>query len=285
MKDLKVINCQSAKESVVLLNTAQILPNSRQPRKIFDDAALFALADSIHRHGILQPLSVRQKENGSYELVAGERRLRAASLLKMPRVPCIIIKADEKTSAVMAIVENIQRRELNFFEEANAMKTLKELYAMTQEQIAQTLSVSQSYVANKLRLLKLSESEREDICQHRLTERHCRALIRIDSAEKREEALKHIIRYDLNVAASESYIEKLLEERKRAVPQKPKTLKDIRIFYNSIEKAVESVRNLGIDVESKKRENDSSTEILLIIPKAGNGLQRIPPRAQKQILS
>ncbi|MBR5516161.1 MAG: ParB/RepB/Spo0J family partition protein [Clostridia bacterium] len=267
MKDLKVTNCVKTQEMVVMLNVSCISPNANQPRKSFEDAPLFALADSIHRHGILQPLSVRQTEPGKYELVAGERRLRAASLLKMQKVPCIIIEADEKTSAVMAIVENIQRRELNYFEEADAIKTLKELYAMTQEQIAQTLSVSQSYVANKLRLLKLNEKQKEMICQNSLTERHCRAIIRIENEEKREEAIKHIIKYALNVTSSEIYIEKLLEDKRTAIAKKPKKLKDIRIFYNSIDKAVESVRNLGIDVESKKNEKGDFTEIVLIIPK------------------
>lgn len=267
MRNLKVTN-YSNQERVIMLNTAEILPNTYQPRKTFEDAPLYALADSIHRHGILQPLTVRQTENGRYELIAGERRLRAANLLKMPRVPCIVLNADEKSSAALAIVENIQRKELNIFEEAMAIKTLKELYSMTQEQIASTLSVSQSYVANKIRLLKLSENEMELVCQNSLTERHCRALIRIDEVDKREAALKHIIKYNLNVASSEIYIDKLLEEKKELKAIKPKKLKDIRIFYNSIERAVESVRNLGIDVESKKRENENTTEILLIIPKS-----------------
>lgn len=268
MNTLSITNCIKTEERVVMLDINKIMPNIHQPRKSFEDAALFALADSIHRHGILQPLSVRRGKKDDYELIAGERRLRAASLLKMPKVPCIIIEADEKTSAVMAIVENIQRRELNLFEEAEAIKTLKELYAMTQEQIAQTLSVSQSYVANKLRLLKLTAEEREEINKNSLTERHCRALIRLTDVNKREEALKHIIKYNLNVASCEYYIDKLLEDKKEVKAMKPKKLKDIKIFYNSIERAVESVRNLGIDVESKKRENEDTTEILLIIPKS-----------------
>lgn len=268
MKTLTVTNCKSITERIVKLDTQRIEPNIHQPRKTFEDAGLFSLADSIHRHGILQPLSVRRKENGNYELVAGERRLRAARLLKMPAVPCIIIDADEKTSAVMAIVENIQRKELNYFEEAIAIKALKELYDMTQEQIAQSLSVSQSYVGNKLRLLKLSEEEREEVEEAELTERHCRALIRINDIKMRHEVLKHITRYSLNVASTEEYVEKLLENKTDIRRTKPKELKDIRIFYNSIDKAVEAVRRFGIDVESKREEKDNYTEILLKIPKS-----------------
>lgn len=270
MNSLKITNCIKERERVVMVELSKISPNRRQPRKSFDDAALFALADSIHRHGILQPLTVRKPEKGEteYELVAGERRLRAASLLKLPYVPCIIIEADEKTSAAMAIIENIQRSDLNIFEEAHAIYTLKEIYSMTQEQIATILSVSQSYIANKLRILRLSAEEQKIILENGLTERHCRALIRISETKKRSEVLLHIVKHKLNVSGAEAYIDKLLTESpKEKFQPRPKKLKDIRIFYNSIDRAVESVRNLGIAVESQINESDKCTEIKLLIPK------------------
>jgi len=262
-----VITDQSTKR-VQMIEINRISPNLRQPRKSFNTRELFSLADSIHRYGILQPLSVRKRADENYELVSGERRLRAADLLKMDTVPCIIVNADERTSAAMAIVENIQRSDLNIFEEAEAISTLKELYNMTQEEIASSLSVSQSYVANKLRILRLNEDQRKLILENSLTERHCRSLIRISDEKRQNEALDHIIRHSLNVAGTESYIDKLLSDKPRhAVTTKPKQLKDIRIFYNYIDKAIKTVRNFGINVSSEFNEKDDRTEINIIVPK------------------
>ena len=207
------VECIKESERVCMLEECRILSNKRQPRKLFEERSILSLADSIHRHGILQPLSVR-KEGQNYELVAGERRLRAARLLKMKRVPCIIINIDEETSAIISIIENIQRQDLNIFEEAMAIMTLKELYAMTQESIARTLSVSQSYVANKLRILRLSPEEQRKIIEQGLSERHCRALLRLDG-ELRSEALDYIIRHNLNVAAAEGYVDRLCADIKK----------------------------------------------------------------------
>lgn len=265
MNALAVTECTGKR--VQMIDITKISPNIRQPRKSFDDRELFSLADSIHRYGILQPLSVRRiSDTGDYELVSGERRLRAASLLKMRYVPCIAVEADEMTSAAMAIIENIQRSDLNYFEEAEALQSLKEIYSMTQEQIAAVLSVSQSYVANKLRILRLEDKEREEILKNSLTERHCRALIRINGERARQDALRHIIRYSLNVGQTEAYIERLLSQRSIETKQRPRRLKDIRVFCNSIDRAVENVRRLGIDVRSEIRESKENTVISLIIP-------------------
>lgn len=268
MKRLEITDYSGKRVQMLEIN--RITPNQRQPRKSFNTRELFSLADSIHRYGILQPLSVRKRpDEDGYELVSGERRLRAADLLKMPRVPCIVINADERTSAVMAIVENIQRSDLNIFEEAEAINTLKELYSMTQEDIASTLSVSQSYVANKLRILRLNSVHRQMILDNSLTERHCRSLIRLTDEEERRIALEHIIKHSLNVAQTEEYIDKLLSSKPKCpAPKKPKALKDIRLFYNSIDRAVKTVRNYGINVVSEVKERDDCTEINIIIPKA-----------------
>ncbi len=259
------VECIKESERVCMLDECRIMSNKRQPRKLFEDKAILSLADSIHRHGILQPLSVR-KNGDDYELVAGERRLRAARLLKMKRVPCIIINIDEETSAVMSIVENIQRQDLNIFEEAMAILTLKELYSMTQESIAQTLSVSQSYVANKLRILRLSSEEQSMILEHSLSERHCRALLRLEG-ETRVQALEYIIRHNLNVAATETYVDRLFADVKRQPRVIQGQLKDLKLFYNSIDRAINAVKKLGVNVITETVEEDNCKRVTIIVRK------------------
>ncbi len=251
-----------------MLEICSIAPNRQQPRKSFDDGGILALADSISRYGILQPLSVRRNtENGqAYELVAGERRLRAAQLLRMRRVPCIIVNADDETSAVMAIIENIQRQDLNIFEEAEAIQTLKNVYQLTQERIAAILSVSQSYVANKLRILRLSELQRSLILENSMTERHCRALLRLDGEADRNRALTYIIKHQLNVSATEAYVDRLLSGD---LPIKAKAtnrrLRDLRVFFNSIDRAVNTARDLGVNVSRETLEDENSTKVIISV--------------------
>ena len=183
--NITVLQKQNTYNSIVHnIPVKNIVPNPNQPRKNFDERALFGLAQSIKDYGIIQPLSVRlftSDENSQplYELIAGERRLRAVKLLFWETVPCVIIGADRQISAELAIIENLQREDLNFFEQAKAIQKLIELFGYTQEQTARRLSVSQSYIANKLRILKLSDDEREIITKYNLTERHARSFIRI----------------------------------------------------------------------------------------------------------
>ncbi len=260
---------------IFMLKVDEIIPNPAQPRRSFTDDAILRLADSIRTHGIIQPLCVRQPDGitNVYELVAGERRLRAAKRLGMEEVPCIMVDADSEESAHIAIVENLQRENLNMFEQAEAMDKLMSVHCLTQEKIAAKLSCSQSYVANKLRLLKLREEEREEILSASLTERHARALLRLKDDDKRKIALKVMIKKEMNVADAESYVERLLEEEKRKRTEKKaenKTkliIKDVRILYNTIERAVETIRLSGIDVCTLKRESARDTEIVIRIPK------------------
>ena len=192
----------------------RLVPNRAQPRRCFDEDAIGSLADSIARYGLLQPLSVRRlplsAEGVKYEIIAGERRYRAAMQAGMEQLPCIIINVDDRTSAELALIENIQREGLNMFEQAGAIAALIDLYGMTQEQIAAHLSASQSYVANKLRLLRLSPDERETVLDARLSERHARALLRLSDPEERRAALRHIIENRLSVCRSEDYIDRRL---------------------------------------------------------------------------
>ncbi len=260
----------------------RILPNPSQPRKHFDSNETLRLADSIRIHGILQPLCVRKPVSdgdiedfkGVYELIAGERRLRAAKLLGLSDVPCIIIEADSLRSAELAIIENLQREDLNIFEEASAISALINLYGLTQEEVAAKLSASQSYVANKLRLLRFDEQEKEIIIEKKLTERHARALLRISEPKMRKAALETIVERGYNVADTEGFVAKLLEDTGADKPQKKERaalVKDIRLFYNTLDRAVDIMRGAGINASAKKRDLGDVYEITVRIPKCNEG--------------
>jgi len=208
---------ESRVRMIFMLEVDSIVPNPAQPRRFFTDDAILRLADSIRIHGIIQPLCVRKPDadTGVFELVAGERRLRAAKRIGMREVPCVMVEADSEESAHMAIVENIQREDLNMFEQAEAISTLMKVHCLTQEKIAQKLSCSQSYVANKLRLLRLDSNEREEILSAALSERHARALLRLKDSESRLAAMHTVIRREMNVAQTEEYIDRLLEAQNR----------------------------------------------------------------------
>ncbi|MBQ8334348.1 MAG: ParB/RepB/Spo0J family partition protein [Clostridia bacterium] len=262
-----------------------IVPEDRI-RRIVHDNALDALADSIREHGIIEPLIVHRTENvsretnsGLFVLIAGERRLRAAEILGLTAVPCVSIDANEVDAAVLAIIENLHREDLSMFEEAAAIASLIRLTGMTQEQCAQKLSVSQSYVANKMRLLRLTEEEQTLILENGLTERHSRALLRFDSADERIAILRTIVERHMNVAQAEDYVESMLCAKSRfdemqAKPAKSEqrmklVIRDIRLFYNSIDHAVDVIKKSGIAVESSRKETEEGTVISILLPKAG----------------
>lgn len=264
--------------AVRLLPVEQIRPNPAQPRRFFDPDAIAALADSIRQYGIIQPLTVRPGgKEGGYELIAGERRLRAACSLGMESVPCVVLDADAGESAAMAIIENLQRENLNMFEQAAAISSLIRIYSLTQDEIAARLSVSQSFVANKLRLLRYLPDERELILSASLTERHARALLRL-SGDDRLTALRQIITAHLNVAETEALVEEILhrgEEESAPVPRaakpeiprnRPAILRDVRLFYNSLNHAVDIMRQAGISATTEKRETAAGVEIRVFIP-------------------
>ena len=254
-------------QKIVNIELSRILPNRSQPRKSFDNEPLIRLADSIRQYGILQPLSVRRLEDGKYELIAGERRMRAAKLLGMLSVPCIIIGASERRSAELAIIENIMREDLNMFEQAAAIASLIEIYSLTQEQAAKRLSLSQSYVANKLRILRFTPEERDFILEQGLTERHARALLRLNSIEERSLAAKTIAKRRLNVAQAEEYIDKLMEKEIEPPQNQKIIIKDINLFYNSIDRAIDIIKRAGVDVTSSRSELDDRIEMSITIEK------------------
>ena len=246
---------------VVFLPAKAIRPNPAQPRKYFSQQALEELARSIRQHGILQPISVRRQGN-SYELIAGERRLRAAGLVGLSEIPCIIMQMDEKESSVAALVENLQRQDLDYIEEARGIQQLMAKSGCSQEQTAQLLGKSQSGIANKLRLLRHSEPVLEAIRQADLTERHARALLKLPTDGKKLMAVSVIARQNMSVARAESYIDSLLETPK----EKPHKL-NVGAFLNHLNQTLAQIQLSGVPAVSERRETDSQIVLTITIPK------------------
>ncbi|MBE6976488.1 MAG: ParB/RepB/Spo0J family partition protein [Ruminococcaceae bacterium] len=246
---------------VVFLPARAIKPNPAQPRKIFRQEALEELAESIRRHGILQPLSVRRLET-SYELIAGERRLRAAQMAGLTEIPCIIMTMDEKESSMAAMVENLQRQDLDFIEEATGIARLMEQFRMSQEQAAQLLGKSQSAIANKLRLLRHSEPVLQALREAGLTERHARALLKLPTEQEKMAAIVTIARTGMSVARTEGYVEDLLSGKNG----KNKKV-NLGIFFNNLNQTLQRIQLSGIPAISERKETDSQIVLTITIPK------------------
>ena len=261
---------------VILLPVGSIHHNPMQPRKVFDPDALAELTESIRMYGVLQPLTVRKAADGSFELVAGERRLRASRAAGLDKVPCILVTVREQDSGLLALVENLQRQDLDFIEEAEGLRTLTRSYGMSQEEAAKCIGLSQSAVANKLRLLRLSPELLYLLRERGLSERHARALLRLENDEQRLEVLSYVLENDLNVARTEQYIEYYL---KRGGPPKgtqgrkkaPRiVLKDVRIFFNTVTKGLGVMRRSGVQAEYDQAETEADYILTIRIPKSGN---------------
>lgn len=270
---MSVLTLVTGKEERTLkrVNVSEIARNPNQPRKYFDPEAIAQLAESIRQYGVLNPLTVRRSKFGGYELVAGERRLRAARVAGLTEVPCLVILANEQDSSAIALVENLQRRDLDFFEEANGFKKLIEQYGLTQEEAARKVGKTQSAVANKLRLLRLSRENMELIRSANLTERHARSLLRLTEEAERIEATKYIIENDLNVSRTEQYIDQLLKEKENPAGQEKKmvrVIKDVRFFLNTLNRAVGVMVDAGIGATVDKQENGDSLTLTITIPNA-----------------
>ena len=258
---------------IVYLRTEDIAPSPVQPRQVFDDGSLKELSDSIRAYGILNPLTVRLRA-GRYELVAGERRLRAAKMAGLREVPCLPVEVNLEDAGLIALVENLQRRDLDYIEEAQGIRQLIDLFGMSQEEAARRLGRSQSAVANKLRLLKLPEDVQEALRRNGLSERHGRALLRLPDEQRQRETLAVILEKDLTVAATESYIESLLKEPEAAPPGPPARrrtfiLKDVRLFLNSLSRSIDVMKQGGIDAGMRREETDEALILTISIPKNG----------------
>ena len=258
---------------ILLIPINEIRPNPDQPRRNFNIHELQSLAESIRQNGIIQPVTVRLDSDGYYELISGERRLRASKMIGLTRMPCIVMEANDEKSATFALLENLQRQDLSFFEEATAIDRLMRDYALTQEQIAIALGKTQSAISNKLRLLRLRPDIRAMIAEHDLTERHARALLRINDEDKRRKALKKIIEKQMNVRQTEDFINALLtvkpKKRKKDPNKLPlKLYKDIRLFVNTIDKAVDSMRLAGMEAKATRKETSDYYEYVVRIAKS-----------------
>ncbi len=250
---------------IILIDVDKIYPNKNQPRTEFSRPDLEALAVSIKQNGIIQPLTVR-KRGEKYELIAGERRLRASKMANLRSVPCIIMDADDKNSAVYALIENIQRKELNFIEEAKAVKTLAMYYGMRQEDIAACVGKTQSSVSNLLRVLKLPEDVQKKLTESGLTQRHARALLKL-SPDGQREAVNIAAARKLNVEQTERLVEKMLSEESKPKRKTKIFFKDIRIFVNTINHAVETMQNAGIKAKYEKTESEDCITFTVRVPK------------------
>ena len=246
---------------VVFLPVRSIRPNPAQPRRVFREEALKELSESILRHGILQPLSVRRREGG-YELICGERRLRAAQLAGLTDVPCILMQMDDQEAGLTAMVENLQRQDLDFVEEARGISNLMGSFGMSQEQTARLLGKSQSAVANKLRLLRHPDSVLEALRQAELTERHARALLKLPDEETKLRAIAEISRQGMSVARTESYVETLL-----AQPREKEAKANVAAFLNTLTQSLAKIQLSGIGAVSERRETDSQIVLTITIPK------------------
>lgn len=248
---------------VIFLPVRSIRPNPVQPRQVFDPEGLQELSDSILQHGILQPLSVRRKGN-LYELVAGERRLRAAKLAGLEEVPCLLVNMDEGQSAVAALVENLQRRDLDYIEEARGLSRLMQMGNLSQEQAAARVGKSQSAVANKLRLLRHSPQVLEALREGNLTERHARALLKLPTEEQKLQTIGEILRRNLTVAQTERYVQELMSrETARNQERKP----NVRAFLAGLTESLAQIQRSGIAAVSQRQETDREIRLTITIPK------------------
>ncbi len=251
----------------------KIRPNPYQPRRNFEKLQLDELANSIREYGVMQPISIRHINSTSYELVTGERRLRASKLVGLEKIPAIIIDTTDKESAVMALIENLQRQNLNYLEEGEGYQNLMSDYGITQEELAKKLGKSQSTIANKLRILRLSDEIKQILIENDLSERHARALLRIPDENIQLEVLNKVIIENLNVKKTELLVEEEIEKllkKQVSVPEEGQKVKrfinDVRVLVNTIKQAVDFMNKSGIDANYLMEQKENSYEIKINIP-------------------
>lgn len=258
-------------KNITYVKIDNIRPNPYQPRKQFNKAALEELCESIKQYGVIQPINVRKISSNHYELVAGERRLRAATMAGLIEIPTIIVNVDDNDSAVMALIENLQREDLNYLEEAEGYNNLINDHGFTQEELAQKIGKSQSTIANKIRLLKLSPLVKKILNDNNLTERHARALLKLHDEQLQLKVLKHVCEKGLNVKRTEELVEKAIEKYTRQ--EKPgerkitRAIKDIRIFVNTIRQAIDLMKKSGVNAKAAQIDRGEYIEFIVRVPK------------------
>ncbi|NLY50890.1 MAG: ParB/RepB/Spo0J family partition protein, partial [Firmicutes bacterium] len=258
---------------------ADIRANPFQPRREFNEQDLLELASSIERYGVLQPVLVRFVEGG-FELIAGERRVRACRLLKLKTIPALVREMTDQDVAVLALLENLQRKDLSFWEEAEGYARLLAEFGLTQEELARRVGKSQSTIANKLRLLRLPSSIRENISREILSERHARALLRLPDETSQEKLAERIVREGLTVQATEALVAKIMDKGKKKCrgPRLVRVYKDIRLFLNSVRRAAQELKKAGLEVAVSEVETETGWEIRVLVPKQERGKGK--PRAR-----
>ena len=261
----------SAAQELLIKNIAA---NPYQPRCNFDEEKLQELAASIKEFGVVQPVVVRKKGR-SYELVAGERRLRAAGLAGLTKVPAIVKDYDDAKMMEIALIENLQREDLHFLEEAEGYEQLMEQFHLTQEAMAARVGKKQSTIANKLRLLRLSPAVRKVLVDAGLSERHARALLKLDDDAKRLEVLEVVVAKNYSVRQTEEYINKLLEDNQQEKRRRMVIVNDVRIYLNSIKQVVNAIKDVGIPVNMEQTVEGDEVIVSVRIknqkkPKGGN---------------
>lgn len=277
-----------SRERILLIAANCIRQSDAQSRKIFDENELVGLAQSIRENGLLQPLTVRRIDEG-WQLIAGERRLRACKMLNIERIPCIEINTTYQNAKVLTLIENIQRSDLTYFEEAAAMQKLLEELCISQEQLAKRLGKSQSAIANKLRLLKLEDNIKNILIKAKLSERHARALLAAPEDE-RENVVKAIIKNNMTVEQTEQYIKlinneaydgNITKKRKKIIP----IVRDVRLFINTINHAVDVMNRSGINAQTKRIDDDMFIEYVIRIPKQNNNENKISNKISNRKMS
>ncbi len=260
------------KREIKNIPISSIRPNPYQPRKLFNQKALEELSKSIKTFGVIQPISVRRISMHSFELVAGERRLRASEMADLTEVPAIIMNFRDKESALIALVENLQREDLNFIEEAEGYNNLINDHHFTQSELAEKLGKSQSSIANKLRLLRLPADIKRTLIEENLTERHGRALLKLPDDNLRRVVLEKTINNDLNVSGTEAVVEDILESLRRkenlGFKQNMKSMISIRIYLNTIKKAYKAIKEYGIQAEYGEEDKGDYILVSIKVPKA-----------------
>lgn len=262
-------------KNITYLNIDNVRPNPYQPRKQFSKAALEELCESIKQYGVIQPINVRKISMNHYELVAGERRLRAAIMAGLKEIPSIIVNVNDNDSAVMALIENLQREDLSYMEEAEGYNNLINDHGFTQEELAQKISKSQSTIANKIRLLRLPPMVKKILSDNSLTERHARALLKLHDEQLQLKVLKHVCEKGLNVKKTEELVERAIEKFTRQEKDKEKTpekkftkaIKDIRIFVNTIRQAIDLMKKSGVNAKAAQLDRGEYVEFIIRIPK------------------
>ena len=252
---------------VLMLPIESIEPSPYQARTAFDEPEIAALAVSILQNGLLQPVSVRRVGLRKYQLVAGERRLRASRMAGLEEVPCILVSVDGQESSLLALVENLQRRDLDFVEEALALSRLIQTYHLSQEEAAKKLGKSQSAVANKLRLLKLPPEVLALLREKGFTERHARALLRLETAEQQAAAARAVVEGGLTVAKTEEYVEQLLHPAPPARRKPTIVLKDVRLFLNTVSRGLSLMKQAGVKANCLRQETADTIQLTITIPK------------------